>query len=254
MPHRIDRRLRRPGVVVAAFAAVMAGASTAAASEWLDVLKSPDHDGVTVDIADLVALSDLGAYGDLVATSDVGVHEVPDASAATAETDLEAPNVALLPRGVTGEPVYSVIGKVTATFTFSTEDAHVAADDLVSGSPPPPGLDGAQVRLQAGPGIAAVWSQSLGLPRLIVASAVAPTVTSSGASSEAIRDYLQSLPGLPDGRLTTSTTEVDGVPATVFTTDDQIFAAVVWSKDGTVTAVAGTLGTGEILSVAGNLR
>ena len=50
-----------------------------------------------------------------------------------------------------------------------------------------------------------------------------------------------SLSGLRDGRFTTSTTEVDGVPATVFATDDQIFAAVVWSKDGTVTAVAGTL-------------
>ena len=83
---------------------------------------------------------------------------------------------------------------------------------------------------------------------------MAPTVVSSGASSEAIRDYLLSIPGLPDGRFTTSASEVDGVPATVFATHDQIFAAVVWSTDGTVTAVAGTLGTAEILSVARNLQ
>ena len=251
---RIDGTLRRPAVLVAAFAALMAGASAAAASDWFEVSTSPDHDAVAVGIADLFALPDLRAYGDLVVTDDVDVHEVPDATAATAQTGLEAPHVALLPRGVTGEPVYAVFGKVTATFTFSTEGARLAADDSVSGSPAPPGLDGAQVRLHAGPGIAEVWSQAFGLPRLIVARAVAPTVTSSGASSEAIREYLQSLSGMPDGRFTTSTTEVHGVPATVFATDDHIFAAVVWSKDGTVTAVAGTLGTSEILSVARDLR
>jgi hypothetical protein len=254
MPYRIDGRLRRPVVLVAAFVAVMAGVSTAAASDWFDVSTAPDHDASALGIADLFALPDLSAYGDLVVTEEAGVHEVPDAKAATAETGVEPPDVALLPRGVTGEPVYTVIGKVSATFTFSTEGARVAEDDSIVALPLPPDLDGAQVRLQAGPGSAAFWSQSSGLPRLVVARTVAPRVTSSGASSEAIRAYLTSLSGLRDGRFTTSTTEVDGVPATVFATDDQMFAAVVWSKDGTVTAVAGTLGTSEILSVARNLQ
>ncbi|HEY5873965.1 MAG TPA: hypothetical protein VIT64_01635 [Ilumatobacteraceae bacterium] len=251
---RLARMLRRPAVLVATFASLLTGASTAAASDWLDVLKPPDHDAVTVGIADLFALPDFDAYGDLVVTGDVGVHEVPDANAATAETGLDAPEAAFLPRGVTGEPTYSVSGKVSATFTFSTERAHVADDSSVSALPRPPGVDGAQVRLEAGPGIAAVWSQSTGLPRLIVARAVAPTVVSSGASLETIRNYLPSLPGLSDSRVTTSTSEVNGVPATILATDDQIFAAVVWVTDGTVTLVAGTLDTSEILAVARTLR
>ena len=77
------------------------------------------------------------------------------------------------------------------------------------------------------------------MPALIVARAVAPTAYSSGIPFETARDYLLSLPGLPDDvaaqlrgfsgdgttlplpvpdeRVTTSTADVGGVPATVLT-------------------------------------
>jgi hypothetical protein len=142
--------------------------------------------------------------------------------------------------------------------------------------PPPPGFDGSQFRLVAGPGLAAVWSDARGLPAMVVARAVAPTASSSGIPFETARDYLLSLPGLPedvasqlssfsgDGTtlplpvpaelMTSSAADVDGVPATVLTSRDGAMAVVVWVDDGIVTAVAGSLSDDEVLSVARGLR
>jgi hypothetical protein len=105
---------------------------------------------------------------------------------------------------------------------------------------------------------------------------VAPTAFSSGAPFEVVRDYLLSLPGLPDEvaaqlrtfaadgstlplpvpaeRIKTSSAEVGGVSATVLETRDRTLAAVVWVGDGVVTVVAGSLDTGEVLSIARELR
>jgi hypothetical protein len=139
----------------------------------------------------------------------------------------------------------------------------------------PAGLDGSQVRLTAGPGVAAVWSQTSGLPTLVVGRAVAPTASSSGVPFETVRDFLLSLPGLPedvaaqlrtftaDGStlpipvpadlVETSQAEVDGLPATVLESRDQALAAVVWVEDGVVNLVGGALGTDEVLALAREL-
>jgi len=132
------------------------------------------------------------------------------------------------------------------------------------------------VRLVAGPGVAQIWASSTGAPALFVGRAVAPTAFSSGVPFETVRDYLLSLPGLPDDvaaqlrtfsvdgstlplpvpaeHVTTSSAQVNGVPATVLSTRDETIAAVVWVDDGVVTAVAGSLDVGEVLSVAEDLR
>jgi hypothetical protein len=91
-----------------------------------------------------------------------------------------------------------------------------------------------------------------------------------------VRDYLLTLPGLPDrvatqlrtytadgstlplpvdsDRFSTSTATVAGSPATVLATRDRTLAAVVWVRDGVLTAVAGALDTTEVLAVAQGLR
>jgi hypothetical protein len=173
--------------------------------------------------------------------------------------------------------VYQVGSEASATFTFSTSRAARAAAEAGTALPtPPPGLDGSSVRLSAGPGVAQVWSSSAGAPALVVGRAVAPKAFSSGVPFEQVRDYLLSLPGLPadvaaqlrtftaDGstlplpvpadRVTTTSTQVDGAPATVLATRDRALTAVVWVKDGQVTVVAGALGDDEVLDVARNLR
>ncbi|HEX8487830.1 MAG TPA: hypothetical protein VF642_04740 [Propionibacteriaceae bacterium] len=269
--------IRRPVVAAVVAALVLTGAGTAAANNWLQIFRTEQVAAVGLTTADLVALPDLSAYGDLALTSDPNVHEVADAATAAAESGLDVPEVGDLPRGVSGDAMYQVGGKAVATFTFSADRAELAAKEAGATLPaPPPGLDGSPVRLVAGPGVAQLWTSSAGAPALIVGRAVAPTAYSSGLPFEEIRDYLLSLPGLPpaiaaqlrtftaDGstlplpvpadQVTTSSAVVNGLPATVLTTRDQTLAAVVWVDDGVVTAVAGSLDTDEVLAVAQDLR
>jgi hypothetical protein len=274
---RPRRLLRRPAVAAVAVGLVLTGAGAAAANDWLQIFRTKKIAPVTFNTSDLIALPDLRAYGEVVFTGDVDMDAVPDAVAAAAGSGLEVPEVPRLPRGVSGEPVYQVGREVSATFTFSAERAARAA--AAAGHtlpPPPPGLDGSQVRLLAGPGVATIWSQPTGVPSLFVGRAVAPTAFSSGVPFETVRDYLLSLPGLPanvatqlrtftaDGstlplpvpadRMTTSPTQVNGVPATVLASRDRLLAAVVWVNDGLVTVVAGALDPGEVVLIARELR
>ena len=267
----------RPAVAALAVAVVLTGAGTAAANDWLQIFRTKKIAPVEFSTADLIALPDLRAYGEVVVTADVDVNPVRDAAAAAAETGLDVPELTTLPRGVSGEPVYQVGDEASATFTFSAERAAQAAAEAGRTLPtPPPGLDGSQVRLVAGPGVAAVWRQPTGVPALFVGRALAPRAFSTGVPFETVRDYLLSLPGLPehvatqlrtfpaDGstlplpvpadRMTTSSAQVGEVPATVLASRDRLLAAVVWVDDGVVTVVAGALDPGEVLSVARTLR
>ena len=275
---RLRAALRRPAVAALAAGVVLAGAGTAAAGGWLQIFQTERVAAVPFRTSDLLAVPDLSAYGELTLSGDPDLHEVPDAAAAAAETGLDVPEVAALPRGISGEPTYQVGRQVTATFTFSAERAAQAASRGGQALPPPPrGLDGSAVRLVAGPGVAQVWSSDAGAPGLVVGRAVAPRAFSSGGPPfETVRDYLLSLPGLPpriaaqlrtfaaDGstlplpvpaeEVETSSAQVDGVPATLLTTRNGVLAAVVWVEDGLVTVVAGSLDDDEVLDVARDLR
>jgi hypothetical protein len=275
---RSRRLLRRPAAAALAFGVVLAGAGVAAANDWLQIFHTEQIAPVSIDTADLVALPDLTAYGDVEVTGAGDVHEVADASAAHDATGLSVPDVVTLPRGVSGDPVYQVVGEVSAIFTFSADRAAQSAAEAGETLPPaPPGLDGSRVRLVAGPGLAEVWTQqSTGMPTLVVARAFAPTAFSSGAPFEAVRDYLLSLPGMPEDLATqlrsfsaggstlplpvpadmvaTSDAVVNGLPATVLTSRDGSMAAVVWVDDGVLTAVAGALGADEVVPIARELR
>ena len=275
-PRRRSALLRRPAAAALAFVVVLSGAGVAAANDWLPIFRTEQVAPLEVSTDDLVALPDLTAYGDVELTGDGDPHAAPDAAAAREGTGLDVPEVGSLPRGVEGEPAYQVVGELSGVFTFSAEKASRAA--AASGEPLPPlpaGLDGSQVRLTAGPGVAAVWSQTTGVPTLVAARAVAPQAFSSGVPFETVRDYLLSLPGLPedvaaqlrtytaDGStlplpvpadlVETSATEVGGLPATLLESRDQALAAVVWVDDGVVTLVGGALGADEVLDVAGEL-
>jgi len=268
--------LQRPAVAALAFAVVLTGAGTAAANDWLPIFRTEQVAPLSITTADLVALPDLSAYGDLGLGAEPQVRSVPDAARAEELTGLDVPEVDQLPSGVTGEPIHQVIGELSATFTFSAERAAAAAAASGEALPPPPaGLDGGSVRLDAGPGAAQIWTSSSGAPALIVGRAAAPTAFSSGVPFEQVRDYLLSLPGLPDDvaaqlrtftadgsvlplpvpadQVRTSTAEVDGTSATVLETRNGALAAVLWVDEGVVTAVAGSLDVDEVLAVARGL-
>ena len=276
-PGRVRDLVRRPAVAVLAAAVVVAGAGTAAANDWLQIFRTEKITPISLRAADLVAMPDLTAYGDVSVTGGGDPHEVADAASAKAATGLDAPSVDALPQGVSGDPAYQVIEQVSATFTFSTGRAARAAAEAGEQLPTPPaGVDGSRVRLDAGPGLAEVWRSTSGVPALVVGRAVAPTAFSSGVPFETVRDYLLSMPGMPedvatqlrtfaaDGstlplpvpsdEVTTSATDVNGSPATVLRSRDKTIAAVVWVDDGVVTAVAGSLDPDEVLSIARGLR
>jgi hypothetical protein len=269
--------LRSPVVAVVGVVAVLAGASAAAATDWFPIFRAEQIAPVTASEADLVSLPDLSAFGELDITGKVEIREVAGAAAAEKAAGLSIPQVAELPRGVTGEPTYYVGGRASAVFTYSAEKAAQTAAAAGKTLPPPPaGLDGSQFRLTAGPGLAAVWSQNRPAPALVVARAVTPTAYSSGIPFETARDYLLSLPILPASvaaqlrsfsgngttlplfmsveEMTSSTADVGGVPATVFASRDGVLGGAVWVDDGVVTAVAGSLATDEVLAVARGLR
>jgi hypothetical protein len=269
--------MRRPVVAALSAVVLLTGAGVAAANDWLPIFQTQRVDPIEVTSGDLVALPDLSAYGDIELTQQADPQPVADAAAARERTGLAVPQVSDLPAGVTGDPQYQAAGVVSATFTFSAAKAAQAASAAGEVLPPPPaGLDGSRLRLQAGPGVAAVWSQSTGVPTLVVARVVAPTVDSSGVPFDTVKKYLLSLPGIPaaladqlrdlsaDGGtlplpvpaelVTTSTADVGGNEATVLTSRNGLFAGVVWVKDGVMTGVAGSLSADELLSVARDLR
>ena len=275
---RLRDALRSPVVAGAAVAVVLAGAGTAAANNWLPIFQAEQVAPVSITTADLNALPDLEAYGDVRVIAEPGVHPVADAAAAEAESGLDVPEIRELPRGVTGEPRYRVGGEAVLEFTFSAERAARTAAAAGEELPPPPrGLDGSKVRLVAGPGVAMTWSKAGGIPVLVVGRAAAPkALSSSGLPFETVREYLLSLPGLPEGiasplrtfnaggstlplpvpadYVTTSEAEIAGNPASVLVTRDKSTAAVVWVDEGVMTVVAGTLDADEVLALARGMR
>jgi hypothetical protein len=271
VPPADRRRWRRahPIAAAGAVAVALAAASTAAANGWVDSFRADRVEPVAWGPAQLTDLPDLAAFGDVALTGDGDVRTVPDADAAAGATGLSVPSLTELPTGITGTPTYQVVDEVTATLTFG-------ADDRPSSPEAPAGLDGSQLRMQAGPGLAAIWTQRSGVPALVVGRAVAPSVDTSGESVEVARDHLLATPGLPqelgeqlrrltaDGAtlplpipaelLASSRADVGGAPATVLTARDRSFGAVVWMDGGLVNAVAGTLDADELLAVARGLR
>jgi hypothetical protein len=269
--------LRGPRLAGLAVAALLAGAGAAAAADWLQIFHTEQVAAIRITQADLVKLPDLSSYGELDLLEVPEVREVESAAAAAAATELAVPQVGALPRGVTGTPEFQVGDRVVGEFTFSTRQAKAVAADSGEALPPPPaGLDGSRFRLSAGPGLAMIWAESRGVPAMIVARAVAPTAESTGIPFATARDYLLSLPSLPedvadqlrrfsaDGdtlplpvpsdELRSSQADVGGVPATVLSTRDGAMAGVVWVRDGIVNAVAGSLSEEEVLGVARGLR
>lgn len=268
--------LRRPAAAALAVALVLTGAGTAAANDWLQVFRTEQVAPVGITTADLVALPDLEAYGELEITEQPAVRSVSDAALAAAQSGLDVPEVSDLPAGIVDGPVHQVGSRASATFTYAHERAARAAAEAGQAlPPPPPGVDGARIRLEAGPGVATIWSSASGAPALIVGRAVAPTAFSSGVRFEVLRDHLLSLPGFPDDvaaqlrtfaadgstlplpvpadQVTSRQAEVAGEQATVLVTRDRALAAVVWVEEGVVTVVAGALDAEELLTVAWGL-
>jgi len=269
--------LRSPVLAAVGAVALVTGAGVAAAADWFQIFRAEQISPVTAPEAELITLPELDDLGEIEVTEPVDIRQVAGPEAAAEASGLDAPRVNELPQGVTGAPTYYAAGQASAVFTFSAEKtAQTVAAKGETVPAPPPGLDGSRFRFVAGPGLAEVWPEARGVPAMVVARVVAPTAHSSGIPFATARDYLLSLPGLPedivaqlrgftgDGKtlplfvssdeMTSATADVGGTRATVLSSRSGTVSGVVWVDDGVVTAVAGSLSTDEVLSVARGLR
>ncbi|WP_430785611.1 hypothetical protein [Actinoplanes sp. G11-F43] len=272
-PARKRRRPRTPVIAIAGVTALLTGATAAAAGNWLPVFHTERVAPVTVPQADLVHLPELDELGVMRVENRPDPRNVPDARTAREVTGLPTATVGDLPRGVSGQPRFLVADRITGVFRFDRARAEQALGGPVP--EPPPGLADSEFRLTAGPAAATVWPGGTGAPALVVGRVVAPRAFSTGVPFATARDYLLTLPGLPAsiagqldaftegttlpllvraGTETTSTAEVNGVPAVVKSSADGAFSAVFWVRDGHVNAVGGSLSAAEVLRVAEQAR
>ena len=192
--------LRSPVVAAVGVVVLLTGAGAAAAADWLQIFRTEQIAPVTVTQADLVELPDLSAYGELEVTEEADVREVADAAAAEEATGLSVPRVSELPRGVTGEPTYQVGDQVERGVHLLGRQGRAGRRGGRR--------DAAATARRASTAASSDWPPARGSPRSGRTAAACrpwswparshPPSYSSGVPFETARDYLLSLPGLPE--------------------------------------------------------
>ena len=279
------------GAAVAASVALIAVLLTVSGvAETILVIFEPKQVvAVPITSADLRSAEGFAQYGTLEWSSQPQPYNVPDL--ATAERDAGFRVLRpTLPAGVTATRTqYGVMPRTTATFTFSADRTRQTAARLQRTPPPmPANIDGAKLFITGGPAVVQYFDdggapKSTGgaepfasLPRLIVVQGKGPVVQSTGVTVEQLQQYLLSQPGIspqlaaqikaikdpsstlpvpiPVDMATTKNVTVQGVPGVFVGDSTGLGSAVIWSKDGLVFGVAGTLTEAQIMAVANSLH
>ena len=248
---------------------------------------------VPITSGDLMGTAGFARYGTLTWSTQPKPYDVPDLATAARESGLTVLTPAQLPPGVTRATArYGVMPRTTATFTFSADLARQSAASVGRTPPPmPANIDGSKLFITGGPAVVQFFDDGTapttgtgvspvsplsGLPKLIVAQGKGPTVQSDGVTVEQLQQYLLAQPGIspalaaqiraikdPSSTLpipipvdmgTSKNVTVQGVQGVFVGDSTGLGSAVIWSKDGMVFGVAGTLTESEILAVANSLR
>jgi hypothetical protein len=205
--------------------------------------------------------SEMLPFGMLSWTSSGGAGQVASLADAEAATGLAVTLPTTLPNGVSGVDRYAVMPKVTATIAFGA-----GAGSRLSGS---------SLVVSLGPAVAVSYSGATTIDDigpLAILTVAQPIVTSTGATTNQIENFLLSQPGVPAdvaaeirllGNLQTTlpiptppgasseSTEIDGSPAVVVVDNSNVASGAIWEDHkGVVHAVAGLLDKEDVLSVA----
>jgi hypothetical protein len=200
-------------------------------------------------------------FGVLSWTSLGGAGQVASLADAEAATGLAVTLPTTLPNGVSGIDRYAIMPKVTATIAFGAS----------AGS----GLSGSSLVVSLGPAVAVSYSGATTIDDigpLAILTVAQPIVTSTGATTSQIENFLLSQPGVPAdvaaeirllGNLQTTlpiptppgasseSTEIDGSTAVVVADNSNAASGAIWEDhNGVVHAVAGLLDKEDVLSVA----
>jgi hypothetical protein len=245
---------------------------------------------VPITQADLTGAVGLEVYGTLTWSKPPKPYDVPNLREAEAASGLKLLVPAQLPTGVSVATArYGVVDRTTATFTFSAERTRAAAATLQRTPPPmPANIDGSKLFITGGPAVVVFYGDGTqptgasgtdpfaGMPRLIIAQGKGPLVQSDGVTVEQLQAYLLAQPGItpqlaaqikgikdpsstlpipiPVDMATSKTVTVQGVQGVFVGDSTGLGSAVIWSKDGIVYGVAGTLTESQILAVANSLH
>jgi hypothetical protein len=280
------------GLAAAASVALIATLLTASGlAETIVTLFEPKQVvAVPITSADLSSAAGLTAYGTLTWSNPPKPYDVPDLATAQQATGMKVLVPSQLPSGVSAATArYGVMDRTTATYTFSADKTRAAAARLNRTAPPmPANIDGSKLFITGGPAVVQYYDDGTApkspsaaepfssLPRLIIAQGKGPLVQSDGVTVEQLQQYLLAQPGItpslaaqiraikdpsstlpvpiPVDMATSKTVTVQGVQGVFVGDSTGLGSAVIWSKDGYVFGVAGTLTESQILVVANSLH
>lgn len=276
-------------VLLLALAAALA-APLAAHADPLSIFQPKQIRAITVTPADASALRGLPpleAFGTLQGTRSPGLEEYASASAAAAQTGYALRLPASLPAAIPHDAHYEVTQRAHTTFTFSGAKAAAwAKQQKVALRPLPGGLDGATYTVTLDP----VAIVSYGTPPkhhrgergvrrgnfLTIVQAPLPSIGTSGPSLRTLEDWFTHQPGVPQhlaaqiraigdptqtlpipvqfNKQTATPIRVDGVQGLAIGDETGIGSAIVWTKNGKLYAVGGSLPQSTVLAVADDLH
>ncbi len=282
------------GLAAAASVALIAVLLTVSgvAETILTIFEPKQVVAVPITATDITAADAAGltTYGTLTWSSPPRPYDVPDIATAAKVTGMKVLAPAQLPSGVSVATArYGVMDKTTATFTFSAEKTQAAATRLNRTAPPmPANIDGSKLFITGGPAVVQYFDDGTtptpssgadpfaSLPKLIVVQGKGPLVQSDGVTVEQLQQYLLAQPGItpqlaaqikaikdpsstlpipiPVDMATSKNVTVQGVTGVFVGDSTGLGSAVIWSKDGIVYGVAGTLSESQILAVANSLH
>ena len=279
------------GLAAAASVALVAVLLTASglAETILTIFEPKQVIAVPITSADLMSADGFARYGTLTWSVPPKPYDVPDLATARKDSGLAVLTPSQLPAGVAATTArYGVMPRTTATFTFSGDLARQSAASVGRTPPPmPANIDGSKLFITGGPAVVQYFADTAtvpttgqnpmaGLPKLIVAQGKGPTVQSDGVTVEQLQQYLLAQPGIspalaaqikaikdpsstlpipiPVDMASSKQITVQGVQGVFVGDSTSLGSAVIWSKDGTVFGVAGTLTEAEILAVANSLH
>ncbi|HLZ59832.1 MAG TPA: hypothetical protein VKR06_23025, partial [Ktedonosporobacter sp.] len=191
-------------VAAALIALLLLPGTSALANQFLSLFKPQQFQAVQVSKQDVSTLSNYPApsiddFGSvqLQAKSLQIQHNLTQAQAAQ-KVNFTILLPGQLPKGVTNDPVFSVVDSGHGTFTFSAAKAHAYLAKNGHGSVQvPTNLDGATFEVTTTAGVMISYSNHTGNPFRVV-EMPSPVIQATGkASLLELRDFMLSLPGLP---------------------------------------------------------
>jgi hypothetical protein len=274
-------RLVRPASAAAA-AAILVGAvaltpAGSAAQSFFTIFQPKQIVVVPITPGELRLLPPLAKFGTLhTSGSTTKPKPVDSAAAASTVSGLAVLVPSSLPPAIPSSVTYQVIAGTTSTFTFSAAKAKAAAAALHKALPPMPArVNGSTLQLETSPAVVTTYGKA-DATALVIGQMRAPKISSTGVSVSELENYLLSLPGVtpqlrselkaignPDTTLpipvpvnvaNAQSVSVQGVKGISIGDSTGLGSGVVWTKNGVIYGVAGSLSESQVVAIANSLH